>query len=114
MKKTIGLLSSMIVFILLSGMVVFTASSQAQSPQRLSLMIVRGNLNAFDDAEQQKAFNRVKERTGGLLDVQSIFAGSLPIKSNDWLRAVSAGDLDMAMLVGDYHAADFPLLGPLP
>jgi len=111
MKKTIWLSCSIIVVILLAGMIAFTSPSQAQSPQKLSLMIVRGNLNAFDDAEQQRAFNRVKERTGGLLDVQSVFAGSLPIKSNDWLRAVSGGDLDMAMLVGDYHAADFPLLG---
>ena len=112
MKKNIGL--SMLWFLLIGmviGLLGDATSTQAQSSQRMSLMITRGNLNAFDDAEQQRAFNRVKERSNGLLDVQTVFAGSLPIKSNDWLRAVSLGDLDMAMLVGDYHAADFPLLG---
>jgi len=83
----------------------------APTPQKWSLMITRGNLNSFDDATQQRAFDRVKERTNGFLDVQTVFSGSLPIKGSEWLRACGAGDLEMTMVVGDYHAGDMPLLG---
>ncbi len=84
---------------------------QAKDSQKWSVMIFRTNLNAFDDAQQQKAFDRIKERTNGFLDVTTAFSGSLPIKNSEWLRAVAKGDLDGAVIVGDYHAGDFPLLG---
>ena len=79
----------------------------------LSFQIVRSNLNAFDDQQIAAAFDRATERTDGAFKVTTIFAGTLPIQSADWLRAVGSGDLDMAMIVGDYHAGDFPLLGLL-
>ncbi|MBI1773871.1 MAG: TRAP transporter substrate-binding protein DctP [Proteobacteria bacterium] len=83
----------------------------AADPQRWSIMITRPNLNSFDDAQQQAAFDRIKARTQGSLDIKTAFIGSLPIKETEWLRAVRNGDLEMAMIVGDYHAGDFPLLG---
>lgn len=85
--------------------------AQAADPQKWSIMITRGNLNSFDDAQQQAAFDRIKVRTQGALDIKTVFLGSLPIKETEWLRAVRNGDLEMAMIVGDYHAGDFPLLG---
>jgi TRAP-type C4-dicarboxylate transport system substrate-binding protein len=88
-------------------------AARAQASQKWSVIITRPNLNAFDDAQQQAAFDRIRERTGGALDIQTAPIGSLPIKDTEWLRALRAGDLSMAMLVGDYHAGDFPLLGLL-
>lgn len=87
--------------------------ASAQSPQKWSVIITRPNLNAFDDAQQQAAFDRIRVRTGGALDINTAPIGSLPIKDTEWLRALSAGDLSMSTLVGDYHAGDFPLLGLL-
>ena len=86
-------------------------AAQAADPQKWSIIITRANLNAFDDAQQQAAFDRIRARTQGALDIKTVFVGSLPIKETEWLRAVRNGDLDMAMIVGDYHAGDFPLLG---
>ena len=87
--------------------------AMAQEVNDLSFQIVRSNLNAFDDQQFHAAFERVAERTGSQLKVSTIFAGALPIESSEWLRAVGSGDLDMTMIVGDYHAGDFPLLGLL-
>jgi TRAP-type C4-dicarboxylate transport system substrate-binding protein len=89
----------------------YSNGASAADPQKWSIMITRGNLNSFDDAQQQAAFDRIKARTQGALDIKTIFLGSLPIKETEWLRAVRNGELDMAMVVGDYHAGDFPLLG---
>jgi TRAP-type C4-dicarboxylate transport system substrate-binding protein len=88
-----------------------TGEALKMEQQKWSLMITRGNLNSFDDAEQQRAFDRIKERTDGLLDIQTVFSGSLPIKPEEWLRAVAKGDLEGCMVVGDYHAGDMPILG---
>jgi TRAP-type C4-dicarboxylate transport system substrate-binding protein len=82
-------------------------------PQEWCYIITRGNLNALDDAETQKAWDRVKERTDGLLTVTSIPNGALPIAANDQLRAVSEGQLEMFLANGAYHVGDFPLLGPM-
>jgi len=82
-------------------------------PQEWRFVITRTNLNAFDDAETQKAWDRVKERTNGLLTITSIPNGALPIAANDQLRAVSSGELEMFIANGAYHVGDFPLLGPL-
>ena len=79
--------------------------------QKWSMITFRPNLNSFDDAQTQAAFDRIKRRTQGALDIKVAFIGSLPIKEADWLRAVRNGDLEMAMITGDYHAGDFPLLG---
>jgi len=80
-------------------------------PQKWSYIMFRGNLNAFSDAHTQLAFDRIKERTDGLLDIQTVFHGTLPITGAEQFRAVSTGDLEMGLLHGDYHSADFPLFG---
>ncbi len=73
-------------------------------------MIYMAGITTFHDIEQQKAFDRIKARTGGLLDIRVVPQGGLPIKAEDWLRAVSTGELGMAQ-AGDYHTGDFPILG---
>lgn len=99
------------IFMIPLALLLALGEAQAADPQKWSIMIFRTNLNAFDDAQQQKAFDRVKERTKGQLDIKTAFSGSLPIKNSEWFRAVSKGDLDGCVIVGDYHAGDFPLLG---
>lgn len=86
-------------------------SASAADPQKWSMIMTRPNLNVLDDAQTQAAFDRIKLRTKGELDIKTAFIGSLPIKEAEWLRAVRNGDLEMAVIVGDYHAGDFPLLG---
>jgi TRAP-type C4-dicarboxylate transport system substrate-binding protein len=83
----------------------------ALAQQKWSMMITRPNLNSFDDAQCQAAFDRIKTRTNGALDIKVSFIGSLPIKETEWVRAVRNGDLEMAVITGDYHAGDFPLTG---
>ncbi len=85
--------------------------ASAQTAQKWSFIITRPNLNSFDDQQTQAAFDRVRNRTQGALDIKTVFTGSLPIKETEWLRAVRNGDLEMAVITGDYHAGDFPLLG---
>jgi len=68
-------------------------------------------MEKFYDAELIKAFDRVKERTDGLLDVRVVPNGTIPIVGQDWARAVSAGDLEMTELGGSYHTGDYPILG---
>jgi len=71
----------------------------------------RGNLNAYSDEETQNAFDRINERTDGLLKITTVPHGTLPIKGPDQLRAVSAGELEMCLGQGDYHSGDFPPFG---
>ena len=56
------------------------------------------------------AFARIKARTGGLLDIRMVPNGTLPIKGQEWARAVAAGDLAMTQGFGGYHAGDYPIL----
>lgn len=93
----------------------FLAASTAATlaSERWSVLITRPNLNAYDDQIQQQAFDRIKARTGGELDISTAPVGSLPIKETDWVRALQAGDLSMSVIVGDWHASDFPLIGLL-
>src|SRR5215208_2905399 len=107
MRSLISVLFAFIAVLLLPD------RARAIDPQKWSVIITRPNLNAFDDAQQQAAFDRIKKRTNGILDISTAPIGTLPIKDTEWLRALSAGDLSMSTLVGDYHAADFPLLGLL-
>ena len=74
-------------------------------------MIYMAGITTFHDIEKQKAFDRIKERTNGLLDIRSVPHGALPIKSEEWLRAVGTGELAMCESSGGYHAGDFPMLG---
>lgn len=71
----------------------------------------RSNLNSFPDAHLQGAFDRIKLRTDGLLDIQTIPNGSLPIKGTEQFGAVSDGELEMGLLHSQYHTADFPAFG---
>jgi len=82
-------------------------------PQEWRFIITRTNLKAFDDAETQRAWDRVKARTNGLLSITSLPNGALPIDERDQLRAVSTGELEMFLGNGAYHVGDFPLYGPL-
>ena len=93
------------------GLVLQVAHGWAADPQKWSMITIRPNLNSFDDAQVQAAFDRIKTRTQGALDIKVAFIGSLPIKEAEWVRAVRNGDLEMAIITGDYHAGDFPLLG---
>ncbi len=88
----------------------FLAASTAATlaSERWSVLITRPNLNAYDDQIQQQAFDRIKARTGGELDISTAPVGSLPIKETDWVRALQAGDLSMSVIVGDWHASDSP------
>jgi TRAP-type C4-dicarboxylate transport system substrate-binding protein len=97
----------------LAALLIPAETAWAQGPQKWSVIITRPNLNAFDDAQQQASFDRIKKRTNGQLDISTAPIGTLPIKDTEWLRALRSGDLSMGMLVGDYHGGDFPLLGLL-
>lgn len=100
--------SAAALFMLLAGA---QQSASAADAQKWSMITVRPNLNSFDDQQTQASFDRIKARTQGALDIKVAFIGSLPIKETEWVRAVRNGDLEMAVITGDYHAGDFPLLG---
>jgi len=74
-------------------------------------MIYMAGITTFHDIEQQKAFDRIKARTGGLLDIRTVPQGALPLKAEEWLRAVSEGKLGMTQAGGGYHSGDWPFLG---
>ena len=103
----VGLMLTLILFSIVSA-----AEAQAK-PQKWSFMILRSNLSSFDDIQLNNAFERIKKRTNGALDIQIVFSGSLPIKSDEWLRAVGNGDLEGCVVVGHYHSGDMPILGIL-
>jgi len=68
----------------------------AAADQKWSMITIRPNLNSFDDAQTQAAFDRIKRRTQGALDIKVAFIGSLPIKeAKAWPAAkaspISAG-----------------------
>jgi len=87
------------------------APEEVMKPQQWDCMIYMAGITTFHDIEKQKAFDRIKERTGGLLDIRSVPQGGLPIKSEDWLRAIGTGELAMCEASGGYHSGDFPMLG---
>ena len=60
--------------------------------------------------EWQLAFDRVKERTGGALEIRISPFGELPITGAEQLRAVSSGEIEMFMMFGGYHRGDAPIL----
>jgi len=74
-------------------------------------MIYMAGITTFHDIEKQKAFDRIKARTGGLLDIREVPQGGLPIKAEDWAKAVGKGELGMSEMSGGYHSGTFPLLG---
>jgi len=88
-------------------------AESAMEPQQWDCTIYMPGMTVFYDIEMQKAFDRIKERTNGLLDVRVVPNGVLPITAGDWVRAVSAGDLEMCLISGGYHAGDYPMWGIL-
>ncbi len=60
--------------------------------------------------EWKLAFDRVRERTDGTLDIRVSPQGELPIKGPEQLRAVSTGEIEMFMMFGGYHRGDAPIL----
>ncbi|MHC4310431.1 MAG: TRAP transporter substrate-binding protein [Planctomycetota bacterium] len=85
------------------------AKDAKMKPQRWNLTQYMPAMTAFYDIELQAAFDRIKERTDGMLIVKVVPNGVLPIKPADWIRAVKSGELQMSYLGGDYHATDYPM-----
>ncbi len=73
-------------------------------------MIFGTTITSPQDVDTQAAFDRIKERTGGLLDIKISPLGEIPIKGPDQLRAVKDGEVAMFLMFGGYHGGDFPLL----
>ena len=82
-------------------------------PQQWNCTVYMPSITAFYDVQMQKAFDRIKKRTNGLLSIKVVPSGVLPIKPADWMRAVKAGELQMSLLGADYHASDYPMWGLL-
>jgi len=77
-------------------------------PQKWSYFIYNPAIINVQDIEAEKAFQRIKERTDGLLDIKTVVATALPIKAQERLRAVSEGQIEMT--IGEsHHAGDLPL-----
>lgn len=89
------------------------APEAPMKPQKWDCMMYMAGLTTFTDIQLQAAFGRIKERTNGLLDIRLVPHGGLPIKSEEWLRAVSAGELEMTEASGEYHSGDYPFLAIL-
>ena len=61
------------------------------------------------ESEQLKLFaERVKDRSGGRIELKLFFGESQGIKAADSLRALSTGAVEMAMLYGGYYGRDAP------
>lgn len=88
-----------------------TAIEQME-PIKLDLLIDSVNIEAnFTDRMVKEAFERIKERTDGRLDIRVLPAGGLPIAWDQWGRAVSTGELGLAVTVVSYFIGDIPLYG---
>ena len=87
------------------------APEAPMEPQEWNCIIYMPGITVFYDIEMQTAFDRIKERTGGLLDIKVVPNGVLPIKATDWIRAISAGELEMSLIGGAYHSGDYPMWG---
>lgn len=88
------------------------APEEAMEPVQWDCMIYMAGITTFHDIEKQKAFDRIKERTGGLLDIREVPQGGLPIKAEDWAKAVGRGELGMTEMSAGYHSGSFPFIGP--
>ncbi len=86
------------------------APAPAMKLQKWSYLIFGTSITSPQDVDTQAAFDRIKERTGGLLDIKISPLGEIPIKGPDQLRAVKDGEVAMFLMFGGYHAGDFPLL----
>jgi len=89
------------------------APAPAMEPQKWDCMMYMAGLTTYNDIQLQAAFDRIKARTNGLLDMRLVPHGALPIKESEWGRAVGKGELEMCQFSGEYHAGDFPILGVL-
>ena len=87
------------------------APEEAMEPVQWDCMIYMAGITTFHDIEKQKAFDRIKARTGGLLDIREVPQGGLPIKAEDWAKAVGRGELGMTEMSGGYHSGTFPMTG---
>jgi len=61
-------------------------------------------------AHIEKFAHRVKEKSGGSLEVEVYHAGSLGLKEADMLRILKGGLVDMALMYGEYYKRDAPAL----
>ena len=68
-------------------------------------------VEARDEAQHLQDFaDRVNERADGELRIEVYHAGSLGLRDPDLLRILQRGNVDMAMLYGEYYARDSPAL----
>ena len=121
MRKRL-ILALVMAVVMVGGLVTATNSRAAATvpkadfdmkPQEWNCTVYMPSITAFYDVEMQKAFDRIKKRTNGLLSIKVVPNGVLPINPGDWMRAVKAGELQMSLLGADYHASDYPMWGLL-
>lgn len=66
-------------------------------------------VEARPEAQHLQDFaDRVNERADGALQINVFHAGSLGLRDPDLLRTLQRGNVDMAMLYGEYFARDAP------
>jgi len=63
-------------------------------PQKWNCLTFEASIETDIEQIWVKAMDRIKERTNGLLDIRYLSSGALAIKPEDWLRAVSGGELE--------------------
>lgn len=116
-------MSKRLIFALVMAVVFAASNSRAEATgpeagfdmkaQEWNCTVYMPSITAFYDVQMQKAFDRIKKRTNGLLSIKVVPSGVLPIKPADWMRAVKGGELQMSLLGADYHASDYPMWGLL-
>ena len=90
--------------------VTVTAPAPTMEPQKWDMITSAATLEDYTEQLWVEATERIKVRTDGLLDIRYVPNGALPIKPEDWLRAVSDGELAICNIVAGYHAGDYPIL----
>ncbi|ESR22526.1 TRAP transporter substrate-binding protein DctP [Lutibaculum baratangense] len=100
-------LRSLLSGLLVTAAVMGTAGSAAATTLRMHSQIVESRPEA---QFLQEFADDVSERSNGELTVEVYHAGSLGLKDPDLLRILQRGDIDMAMLYGEYFTRDAPEL----
>lgn len=70
------------------------APQAPMEPQQWNCLTFEASIETDIEQIWVKAMERIKERTNGLLDIRYLSQGALPIKAEDWLRAISGGELE--------------------
>ena len=89
----------------------FAAAVAAGDAAAVELRMHSQIVEARPEAQHLQEFaNRVAERTNGDVTINVFHAGSLGLRDGDLLRILQRGDVDMAMLYGEYFTRDAPAL----